>query len=129
VKITIKECEKFSSRVCAELKRLRLERGLSQQALASMVGLSRGCVQHLESGIRNPSLVVIYGLATAMGVSLEEVIRKAESHDKTMKRGKTRDLRWGKGVPQVGKQTAETAVSRDARKGTATQGKLRNKRG
>ena len=85
--ITIKECEKFSSRVCAELKRLRLERGLSQQTLANMVGLSRGCVQHLESGIRNPSLVVIYGLSIAMGVPLEKVIRKAANHDKTTKRG------------------------------------------
>jgi len=75
--VNIEESEAFSLRVCGELKRLRLERGLSQQTLAYMTGLSRGCVQHIESGIRNPSVVVVHALSVAMNVPLEKVIRKA----------------------------------------------------
>ncbi len=49
---------------------LRTERGLTQQALADAVNLSRVQVARLESGTRNASLETAKRLATALGQSL-----------------------------------------------------------
>ena len=48
--------------------RLRKEKGLTQEALAEKSGLSQQYISGLESGHRNPTIVTLYELATALGV-------------------------------------------------------------
>jgi len=48
------------------LKRLRQERGLSQERLSEMSGCDRSYISLLESGINSPSLSMIFQLATAL---------------------------------------------------------------
>ena len=68
----------FSLAVVAELKRLRLAKGLSQKVLAESAGLSRAAVTHIEAGIRNPTMIVCHALAASLGVRLSVILRRVE---------------------------------------------------
>lgn len=49
--------------------RIRREKGLTQEALAEKSGLSQQYISGLENGLRNPTIVTLFELATALGVS------------------------------------------------------------
>ena len=49
--------------------RIRRDKGLTQEALAEISGLSQQYISGLESGLRNPTIVTLYELACALGVS------------------------------------------------------------
>ena len=57
----------------ARLRSARQVRGFSQQQVASMAGVSRQAVSAVESGISDPSLRVALALASALGVTVEEL--------------------------------------------------------
>jgi transcriptional regulator with XRE-family HTH domain len=50
--------------------RIRRERGLTQEQLAEICGFSQQYISCLEQGRRNPTVVTLYELATALSVSL-----------------------------------------------------------
>jgi transcriptional regulator with XRE-family HTH domain len=56
--------------------RLRKEAGLTQEQLAERSGLSQQYLSKLESGRRNPTVVTLYEIATALGVSHVELVRE-----------------------------------------------------
>jgi transcriptional regulator with XRE-family HTH domain len=59
------------------LKKLRVERGLSQAALAERAGCSVDLVRKLEQGVRQSARVTsLSGLAQALGVSMSELLDK-----------------------------------------------------
>ena len=55
------------------LRFARQARGLSQQQLAGMAGVSRQAVSAVESGLSDPSLRAALALARALGLSVEEM--------------------------------------------------------
>ncbi len=57
----------------ARLRVLRQARGYSQQQLAGMAGVSRQAVSAVEAGHSDPSLRVALALASALGVTVEEL--------------------------------------------------------
>ena len=59
------------------VKRIRQEKGLTQEQLAELAGFSQQYISGLEQGRRNPTIVSIYELATALGVSHMELVRSA----------------------------------------------------
>lgn len=67
-------------RVGLNVRILRQERGLSQEALAFECGLHRTYVSGVERGLRNPTVVVLERIAGALGAPaarlLEEPTRK-----------------------------------------------------
>ena len=57
------------------LKEIRQARGLSQEALALECGLHRTYISGIERGARNPTVITLYELAQALGVSHMELVR------------------------------------------------------
>jgi transcriptional regulator with XRE-family HTH domain len=51
------------------VKDIRLKNGLSQEELAERSGFSQQYLSDLERGRRNPTIVSIYEIALALGVS------------------------------------------------------------
>ena len=60
------------------VKRIRQERGLTQEQLAERSGFSQQYISGLEQGRRNPTIVSIYELAIAFGVSHMELVHPTE---------------------------------------------------
>jgi len=60
------------------VKRIRQEKGLTQEQLAELSGFSQQYLSGLEQGRRNPTIVSLYELATALGVSHMELVRSTE---------------------------------------------------
>lgn len=56
------------------LSRIRKERGLTQEQLAERSGLSQQYLSGLESGRRNPTVVTLFEIASALGVSHVELV-------------------------------------------------------
>lgn len=56
--------------VAANIKRTRIEAGLSQAELATKLGADRSYVSGLELGKRNPTVVTLWHVATALGVPI-----------------------------------------------------------
>lgn len=55
-------------RLAANLRRLRAERGWSQEEFADRAGIHRTYVSDLERGARNPTILVVERLATPFKV-------------------------------------------------------------
>lgn len=54
--------------------RLRRERGFTQEKFAEESGFSQQYVSDLERGKRNPTVITLYELAKALGVSHVELV-------------------------------------------------------
>jgi transcriptional regulator with XRE-family HTH domain len=52
--------------VGSNVRRLRLEKNLTQEQFAELSGLSQQYISGLERGHRNPTVVTLYEIATAL---------------------------------------------------------------
>jgi transcriptional regulator with XRE-family HTH domain len=57
------------------VRRIRLRKGLTQEQFAEISGFSQQYISSLEQGQRNPTVVTLYELATALGVSHTELVK------------------------------------------------------
>jgi CheY-like chemotaxis protein/DNA-binding XRE family transcriptional regulator len=67
----------------AEVKRRRIQLGISQEKLAERANLHRTYVSDVEAGKRNPSLASIQRLTLALGASLGAIFASVEDGKKT----------------------------------------------
>lgn len=56
--------------VAFNLRKLRVARGLSQEALAVDAGIDRTYVSRMERGMENPTVAVLARLSNAIGVEI-----------------------------------------------------------
>lgn len=61
----------------SELRRFREEAGLSQEALAREVDVSRQTIANIEGGVNEPKVLLALALAVALGVLVTDLFRKA----------------------------------------------------
>jgi transcriptional regulator with XRE-family HTH domain len=54
--------------------RIRREKGLTQEALAEKSGLSQQYISGLENGLRNPTILTLFELASALDVGHLELL-------------------------------------------------------
>ncbi len=57
------------------VRQIRQKKGLTQERFAEMSGFSQQYISGLEQGRRNPTVVTLYELAKALGVSHTELVR------------------------------------------------------
>ena len=57
----------------AQLKRIRREKGLTQEALAEKVKIHPTYVGKIESGKNNISIITIFKISRALGVKLSDI--------------------------------------------------------
>jgi len=73
--------------VGAEITRLRVARGWSQQKLADELGYTERYIGQLSRGTKNPTLRTMADLAKAFSTEVSAIIKAAERrHQKTDKR-------------------------------------------
>ena len=61
-------------RLAANLKRLRRERGLSQEALADEAALDRTYISGIERVVRNPTITVVERISTALRCRMSDLL-------------------------------------------------------
>lgn len=57
------------------VRKLRLERGMTQEQFAQVSGLTQQYISGLESGKRNPTVVTLYELAQALSVEPTDLLK------------------------------------------------------
>jgi putative transcriptional regulator len=55
------------------IRRLRFERGMTQEELALRVSVSRQTIMSIERGATNPSVLLAFKISVALGVPVTEV--------------------------------------------------------
>lgn len=66
--------------ICRLLRNLREEKGLSQQRLSEMAGISRSGLRHIESIQISPTLYSLLKLSAALEVDLSELLARIENN-------------------------------------------------
>jgi transcriptional regulator with XRE-family HTH domain len=61
------------------IRRLRTERGISQEGLAAISGVDRTFVGEIERGEANPSFEVLHRIASGLSLRLSELVLEYES--------------------------------------------------
>lgn len=69
--------------------RIRKEKGFTQERFAEVSGMSQQYVSGLERGQRNPTVVTLFHLASALGVSPVDLVMPDE-HAQAETKGKSR---------------------------------------
>jgi transcriptional regulator with XRE-family HTH domain len=69
--------------------RIRREKGLTQEQVEELSGFSQQYISGLEQGRRNPTVVTLYELSQALGVTPLDLLRAAP--DPGRERRKNRD--------------------------------------
>ena len=68
-----KEADKVS--LCGEnIKRLRQQKGISQNKLARKSGIAQSALSAIESSVKNPSIETVQMIAGALGVTISELL-------------------------------------------------------
>lgn len=58
------------------IKRVRKKLGMTQERFAELSGFQQHYLSEVENGKRNISIITLYELATALGVSPGELVRR-----------------------------------------------------
>ncbi|MCX7950557.1 MAG: helix-turn-helix transcriptional regulator [Clostridiales bacterium] len=64
------------------IKKLRLEKNLTQDDLAYLSGLDKTYISLIERGKRNPTVLSLYAICKALGISLSEFFVIIEETEK-----------------------------------------------
>lgn len=65
------------------IKKLRKEKGLSQQDLGDILGVSGAYIQQIENNKKNPSIKTLNKISSALNVPIETILSSVEIIDKS----------------------------------------------
>ena len=66
---------KLSKKFGENMRRIRLEKGMSQGDISPKVGMDRASISNIENGKRNPTLANVEKIAKALGISADELLK------------------------------------------------------
>ena len=61
-------------RLAQNLRKLRLERGLSQEACADQAGVHRTYLSDIERAARNPTITVVARIAQSLSIKIGDLL-------------------------------------------------------
>lgn len=64
------------------LKAERIKRGLTQSAMAELLGVTRSAYSLYESGRREPNVITLKNISDALGISLDDLLDESEINTK-----------------------------------------------
>lgn len=73
--------KQFTRKLALHLRKVREEKGLTQEDLAFKAGVNTAYYSHLERGVYNPTMFVIWRLAQALELDLEKFMTGFESRN------------------------------------------------
>jgi len=79
--------DQLAENLANNLRYLRERRGLTQSQLSKLCGVPRSTLANLETGAGNPTLAVLSRLASALQISLEELLSAPRGMGKLYKAG------------------------------------------
>lgn len=97
------------------VRRIRLEKGLTQEKFAEQSGFTQQYVSGLERGRRNPTIVSLYEIALALGVAHTALVTpddEAREEEARRLEGKARRLAQGRAKRRELKTQTKTARAR-----------------
>ena len=74
-----KEAEIFTKELIDLLKKLRLEKGLSQDQLSKAANISKSSVGTIENYRSTPTIITCQKIANGLGVKLSDIIKQIEN--------------------------------------------------
>jgi len=66
---------KISEQLGKNMKRIRAKKKMSQGDIARALEVDRGYISNIENGKKNPTIATIQKLASALGVSADELFK------------------------------------------------------
>lgn len=72
--------EKFRQSLINALFQLRKSRGYSHEAIAVKAKISRQTLGKIESGKTNPTMLTMFKITSAMGITFEEFVSAMKKH-------------------------------------------------
>lgn len=66
---------KISKKLGNNLKKIRLEKGMTQGDICRATGMDRGYISRVESGQKNPTISNLEKIAKALGVKPDELLK------------------------------------------------------
>ena len=78
--------EDINSRVGFSIRRIREDRGLSQEKLADLAGLHRAYIGHIERGEKNIGVRNLEKIAKALGVGIRDLLDVSSVADSRTRR-------------------------------------------
>ena len=60
----------------SHLREYRVDAGLSQEALARQLGVSRQTIVNIEQGLNEPKVLLALAIAAVLGVAIHDLFRK-----------------------------------------------------
>ncbi|MBA9077086.1 helix-turn-helix transcriptional regulator [Rufibacter quisquiliarum] len=70
----LEEDKEFYALIGENIRRVREEANLKQEAFANMFGLSRASIVNIEKGRQNPSLYFVVKIAVTLNIKIEKIL-------------------------------------------------------
>ena len=67
--------KKVAQKLGENLKRLRIEKGMSQIVIANVLKVDKSYISNIENAKNNPTLATIEKLSNALAVSVNELLK------------------------------------------------------
>lgn len=64
--------KQFTRRLALHLRKVREDKGLTQEDVAFKAGVNTAYYGHLERGVYSPTMFVIWRISQALGITIEE---------------------------------------------------------
>ncbi len=68
----------MKNKFAENIKMLRIDKGISQEELGKIIGVSQQCVSKWEAGKADPTLTSLWKLADLFGVSIDILCGRTE---------------------------------------------------